>query len=412
MDIGSRAADAERVLANLSGAKKNQALIAAADAINANKDRILAQNRKDAANAKLAGLSDALIDRLTINDKRFDDMVKMFRDLAEKPDPVGRLLSGSTRPNGLKISKTTVPLGVVAIIYESRPNVTADSAALCIKSGNALILKGGSEAVNSNIVIVNTIRDALNALMLPEDCVQLVVDDKEHSLSKALMRLNEYVDVIIPRGGASLIRTVVENATVPVIETGLGNCHIYVDKNAQIDMAANIVFNAKTSRPSVCNACETLLLHKDIAGFALLRIKELLDSMNVEIVGDEAVCRIIPGVTPATEEDWATEYLDYKMSVKIVKSIDEAIAHIRKYGTKHSEAIITENYAAAEKFINEIDAAAVYVNASTRFTDGGEFGYGAEIGISTQKLHARGPVGLEELTSIKYVVRGSGQIRN
>ncbi|MDR1629725.1 MAG: glutamate-5-semialdehyde dehydrogenase [Oscillospiraceae bacterium] len=410
-EIGRRAADAERVLAGLPSMKKDNALMAVADAIAADRELILYRNKLDVDAGREAGLSAALLDRLLLNPQRFDALVAMFHKLAAMPDPVGRILSGTVRPNGLKISKITVPLGVIAMIYEARPNVTADSAALCLKSGNAVILKGGKEAINSNVALVNAMRKGLQNAGLPQDCVQLVIDDADHTRSNELMRLNEFVDVIIPRGGAALIRAVVENSTVPVIETGVGNCHIYVDKNAQIDMAARIVFNAKTSRPSVCNACETLLLHKDIAGFALLRIKERLDTMNVEMVGDEAVCGILPGVAPATEEDWATEYGDYKISVKIVKTLDEAIAHINKYGTRHSEAIITENYASAEKFIGEVDAAAVYVNASTRFTDGEEFGFGAEIGISTQKLHARGPVGLEELTSVKYVIRGSGQIR-
>lgn len=410
-EIGRRAAEAEKVLASIPSLKKDNALMAVADAIAADRELILYRNKLDIDAGREAGLSSALIDRLLLNSQRFDALVAMFHKLVAMPDPVGRILSGSVRPNGLKISKITVPLGVIAMIYEARPNVTADSTALCLKSGNAVILKGGKEAVNSNVALVNAMRKGLQNAGLPQDCVQLVIDDAEHSRSNELMRLNEFVDVIIPRGGAPLIRAVVANSTVPVIETGAGNCHIYVDKNAQIDMAARIVFNAKTSRPSVCNACETLLLHKDIAGFALLRIKERLDTMNVEMVGDEAVCNIVPGVAPATEEDWATEYGDYKISVKIVKTLDEAIAHINKYGTRHSESIITENYASAEKFINEVDAAAVYVNASTRFTDGEEFGFGAEIGISTQKLHARGPIGLPELTSVKYVIRGSGQIR-
>lgn len=410
-EIGERAQAAKKVLAALDSTRKNALLEAIADNLCANAEKITAENKKDIANAAANNLSAALIERLTLDEKRIGSMAEMFRNVARLPEPVGKILSGMTHPNGMKITKITVPLGVIAIIYESRPNVTADSSALCFKSGNAVILKGGSEAVNSNAAIVDIIRGTLEREQLPPDCVQLVIDDKEHTLSKALMRMNEYIDVIIPRGGAGLIGAVLANSTVPVIETGVGNCHIYIDKNAQIDMAVDIVFNAKTSRPSVCNACETLLLHKDIAAFALLRIKENLDKKNVKIVGDETVCRLMSDAVAASEEDWSEEYLDYKLAVKVVKSIDEAIAHIGKYGTKHSEAIITENYAAAEKFLSEIDAAAVYVNASTRFTDGEEFGFGAEIGISTQKLHARGPVGLCDLISYKYLIRGNGQIR-
>lgn len=411
IEIGRRAVEAEKVLAALCAKKKDRALLEIAKAIEENRDLILKANEKDMEAGEKNGLTSALLDRLLLNDSRFQGMVDMFKELAAMPDPVGKTLAGFVRPNGLKISKVTVPLGVIAMIYESRPNVTADSSALCLKAGNTVILKGGKESINSNISIVEAIQKGLEEADLPKNCVQLLIDDENRSRSAELMRLSGYVDVIIPRGGRSLIRAVLENSTVPVIETGAGNCHVYVDKHAQVDMAAKIVNNAKTSRPSVCNACETLLLHKDIAGFALMRIKERLDASNVEIVGDEAVCAILPDASPATEADWAEEYGDYKISVKVVSSIDEAIAHINKYGTKHSEAIVTENYASAEKFTSEVDAAAVYVNASTRFTDGGEFGLGAEIGISNQKLHARGPVGLDELTSSKYIIRGNGHIR-
>ena len=308
------------------------------------------------------------------------------------------------------ISKVSVPLGVIAVIYEARPNVTADAAALCLKSGNTVILRGGKEAINSNKAMADVMREAVASAGLPADCIQLI-EKTDRETASDLMKLNAYVDVLIPRGGKGLIQSVVNNSTVPVIRTGEGNCHVYVDKDADIDMAAEIVFNAKASRVSVCNACETLLVHKDIAEFALIAIKEKLDSKNVVIIGDEAVQEILPDVVPATEDDWYTEYLDYKIAVKVVESIDEAIAHIAKYSTDHSESIVTKNYAAAEKFINEVNSSAVYINASTRFTDGGEFGFGAEIGISNQKLHVRGPVGLPELTSYKYVIRGNGQVR-
>ena len=351
-----------------------------------------------------------MLDRLKLSPERINGMADAVRSVISLPDPVGTVLDGKTLPNGLKLYKTRVPLGVVAIIYEARPNVTADAASLCLKSGNCVILKGGKEAINSNIAIASVMRAALEGTAVPPDCVQLI-EDTSRAAASELMTLNGYIDVLIPRGGAGLIKAVVKNATVPVIETGAGNCHTYVDKYADVDMAANIVFNAKTSRPSVCNACETVIVHRDIAEKALPAIKRRLDEKNVELRGDDYARSILPDIKPAAPEDWETEYLDYILAVKTVDSIDEAIAHIARYSTGHSECIVTGNYEMAQKFVSEVDSAAVYVNASTRFTDGGEFGFGAEIGISTQKLHARGPMGLPELTSMKYTVYGSGQIR-
>ncbi|MBQ8209445.1 MAG: glutamate-5-semialdehyde dehydrogenase [Clostridia bacterium] len=409
-NIGKNAKNAEKVLSVASSDNKNKALKMIADALIASCDEIVAANEIDIANGRENGLSDSLLDRLMLNRERIEKIASAVCEIIALDDPVGKTLAGTTRPNGLKITKVSVPLGVIAVIYEARPNVTADAAALCLKSGNAVILRGGKEAINSNKAIAQVMRKALIQANLPEDCIQLI-EKTDRETANELMRLNEYVDVLIPRGGAGLINAVVKNSTVPVIRTGEGNCHIYIDKDADIDMAAEIVFNAKTSRVSVCNACESLLVHKDIAEFALIAIKEQLDKKNVVIIGDGAVQGIIPDVVPATDEDWATEYLDYKISVKVVKDIDEAISHIAKYSTDHSESIITQNYEAAEKFVAQVNSSAVYVNASTRFTDGGEFGFGAEIGISNQKLHVRGPVGLPELTSYKYVIRGNGQVR-
>lgn len=408
--IGENAKHAEKILATASSELKNRALAAIADALQANANAIIDANREDLENGRADGLSDSMLDRLMLDEDRITKIADAVRQIIALDDPVGKTLSGVVRPNGLKITKVTVPLGVIALIYEARPNVTADAAALCLKSGNAVILRGGKEAIRSNTAIATIMRHAIEEAGLPEDCVQLI-EKTDRETASELMKLNDYVDVLIPRGGKGLIQSVVKNATVPVIRTGEGNCHIYVDKDADIDMAADIIFNAKTSRVSVCNACESLLIHQDIAEFALLAIKEKLDKKNVVIVGDEIVQSILPDVVPATEEDWYAEYLDYKISIKVVRDIDEAIAHIAKYSTDHSESIITQNYEAAEKFIAEVNSSAVYVNASTRFTDGGEFGFGAEIGISNQKLHARGPVGLPELTSYKYVIRGNGQIR-
>ena len=409
-NTGKKAKSAASVLSVASSDKKNNALKKIADALIASVDKIVAANSIDIENGKANGLTDSLLDRLKLDKERIEKIAQAVCEIIALDDPVGKTISGTTRPNGLKITKVSVPLGVIAVIYEARPNVTADAAALCLKSGNAVILRGGKEAINSNKAIADVMRNALIEADLPADCIQLI-EKTDRETANELMKLNEYVDVLIPRGGAGLINAVVKNSTVPVIRTGEGNCHIYVDKDADIDMAAKIVFNAKTSRVSVCNACESLLVHKDIAEFALIAIKEQLDKKNVVIIGDESVQSIIPDVIPASEEDWATEYLDYKISVKVVNDIDEAVAHISKYSTDHSESIITNNYEAAEKFVAAVNSSAVYVNASTRFTDGGEFGFGAEIGISNQKLHVRGPVGLPELTSYKYVIRGNGQVR-
>ncbi len=410
INIGARSKAAQRVLAKAGGAVIDKALKAIAAALEKNAIFILEENSKDIRAAAEAGISEAMIDRLTLTHDRISGMANGMLQVAAGENPVGKVLWGETRPNGLKIEKVSVPIGVIAVIFEARPNVTADAAAICLKAGNSVILKGGKEAINSNKAIAAVMRSALADAGLPEDCIILIENISRQSATE-LMRLNGYVDLLIPRGGAGLIRSVVENATIPVIETGVGNCHVYVDSDADINMAADIVANAKASRVSVCNACESLLIHKDIAELALIPIGEKLKEKGVEIRGDEAVCEILPYAIPATEEDWATEYLDYKISVKTVEDIDEAIAHIAQYGTGHSESIVTDNYAAAEKFKAEVDAAAVYVNASTRFTDGGEFGFGAEIGISTQKLHARGPLGVAHMVSSKYVISGNGQIR-
>ena len=408
--LGSRAKSAQRQLAKAGGNTKTHALKAAADAIDANRQAIIDANKTDIENGRKSGLNEGLIDRLTLTDSRIDGIIDSIRQIAASADPVGKVLWGESRPNGLKIQKVSVPLGVIAVIYESRPNVTADAAALCLKAGNAVILKGGKEAINSNKAIADTMRGALEKTGLPADCI-ILIEDNAREVTNTLMTLNEYVDVLIPRGGAGLIKSVVQNSTVPVIETGVGNCHTYIDSQADIDMAVRILVNAKTSRVSVCNACESLLVHKDIAEIALLAAGEALKEKNVTIKGDEAVCAVLPYAEKADESDWGREYLDYIISAKVVDSIDEAIDHINKYGTGHSECIVTESYENANRFTSEVDAAAVYVNASTRFTDGGEFGFGAEIGISTQKLHARGPLGLANLVAEKYIVCGDGQIR-
>ena len=407
--MGKRAKEAARALAK-AGPKKTAALQAAARALLARQEELLAANRADVEAGEAAGMRDSLLDRLRLTESRIAGMAQALREVAEAPDPVGRVLSGEVRPNGLQIQKITVPLGVIGIIYEARPNVTSDAAGLCLKAGNAVILRGGKEAFRSNLAVAQVLRDALEESGLPADCVQLVEDTSRQS-AQELMGLTGYLDVLIPRGGAGLIRAVKENSRVPVIETGVGNCHAYVDAAADLDMAADIVYNAKCSRPSVCNAIETLLVHEKIAGEALPRIKSRLDEKRVELRGCEKTRAILPGIAAATEEDWATEYNDYILAVKVVGSLEEALGHIAKYSSGHSEVIVTEDYSAAQRFLEEVDSAAVYVNASTRFTDGGEFGLGAEIGISTQKLHARGPMGLKQLTSTKFLVRGKGQVR-
>lgn len=408
--MGQQAKEAARMLA-VAGAKKDAALLAMASAIEAQEAEILAANELDLQAARENGMKESLVDRLALSPARVAGMAQGVRDVAAQEDPVGQVVSGFVRPNGLQIQRVRVPMGVIGIIYEARPNVTADAAALCLKAGNAVILRGGKEAIHSNTAIMNAMRGAVEQAGLPVDCIQLVQDTTRAS-SMEMMGLTGYLDVLIPRGGAGLIRSVVENSRVPVIETGVGNCHIYVDASADADMAANIVFNAKTSRPSVCNAMEKLLVHKDIAARALPAIKEKLDEKQVELRGCEQTRAILgESVLPASEEDWGREYLDYILAIKVVDSFDEAVAHIAKYSSGHSEAILTNDYANARKFTAQVDSAAVYVNASTRFTDGGEFGCGAEIGISTQKLHARGPMGVRELTSTKFIITGDGQIR-
>lgn len=408
--LGAQAKTASRVLMTASTAAKNSALLKIADALLQNTDFILAENEKDLAAGRANGMAESLLDRLALSADRIRGMAQGVREVADLPDPIGAVQSEITRPNGLIIQRVSVPLGVIAVIFEARPNVTSDAAALCLKAGSACLLRGGKEAIHSNTAIAEVMRNALRETDFPADCIQLVEDTSRESAT-ALMRLSGYVDVLIPRGSARLIRSVVENATVPVIETGAGNCHVYVDRDANIDMAAEIVFNAKTSRVSVCNAAESLVVHADIAEKALPKIAARLLEKDVILYGDARAKAILPDILPADEGDWGTEYLDYKMSVRVVDSVAEAIAHITRYSTGHSECIVTENSATAEKFLNEVDSAAVYHNASTRFTDGGEFGFGAEIGISTQKLHARGPLGLPQLTSVKYKIFGNGQIR-
>ena len=408
--LGINAKEAEKTLMVASSEKKYQALKKIAEGLIENTDKIIEANKVDLENGEKNGMAKSMLDRLKLDKERIEGMAKGVLDVATLPEPVGRILSATERPNGLRIEKVSTPIGVIAVIFEARPNVTSDAAALCLKSGNTVILRGGKEAINSNKTIAKVMRQAVKEAGMPEDVIQLVEDTSRESANE-LMKMNEYVDVLIPRGGAGLIQAVVKNATVPVIETGVGNCHIYIDKNADLKKAVDIVFNAKTSRPSVCNAAESLLIHKDIAKEALVAIKNKLDEKDVTLVGDSKAREIIPDMEKATDADWATEYLDYKMSVKIVDSVEEAIDHIYKYSTGHSECIVTENAGTAEKFMNQVDSAAVYLNASTRFTDGGEFGFGAEIGISTQKLHARGPIGLPELQSFKYKIYGDGQIR-
>lgn len=408
--MGQIARKASIALAKASTADKNKALEAAAQELIAQAQTIIDANKKDLDSAEANGVKGSLLDRLMLNEKRIADMALGLRQIVQLDDPVGEVLWMKKRPNGLQIGQKRVPMGVIGIIYEARPNVTVDAFGLCLKTGNATILRGGKEAIHSNMALVAVLQKALESCNLPAGCVQLVQNTARES-AVALMKLNEYLDILIPRGGAGLIQTVVQNSTVPVIETGVGNCHIFVDQSANFDMAVNILINAKTQRPGVCNAAESLLVHKDIAAQFIPLAGKALHDKNVEIRGDQTVCSLLPYAIPATEEDWGTEFLDYIISVKTVTSIDEAIEHIAQYGTRHSEAIITDNYTNSQRFLDEVDAAAVYVNASTRFTDGFEFGFGAEIGISTQKLHARGPMGLKELTSTKYVIYGEGQIR-
>lgn len=409
-EIGSRAKEVSRILNILGSREKNIGLEEAARALLDGEEEILTANRADCERAESQGMSQGLLDRLRLTPARVQAMADGLLQVASLEDPVGQVLSMKRRPNGLQIGQKRVPLGVIGMIYEARPNVTADAFGLCFKSGNAVILKGGSDAINSNKAIVECLRSGLGCAGLPEDALQLI-EDTSRDVTKELMCLNKYIDVLIPRGGAGLIKAVVENSTIPVIETGTGNCHIYVDETAELHMALEIIFNAKTQRIGVCNACESLLVHRNIAEEFLPMLKRRLDEKKVEICGDEDACAIMPGFTRATQEDWGKEYLDYILSLKLVDSVDEAIHHINTYSTGHSETIVTSDYFKAQKFLNEVDSAAVYVNASTRFTDGEEFGFGAEIGISTQKLHARGPMGLKELTTTKYIIYGDGQIR-
>jgi glutamate-5-semialdehyde dehydrogenase len=410
IDQAKAAKDASYMMMKLSSAAKDSALLAMADALEAEADAILKANALDVKAAREKGRTESIIDRLTLTKARISAMAGGLRKVSGLPDPIGRADWVEKRPNGLTIECRRVPLGVIGIIFEARPNVTADAIGLCLKSGNCCVLRGGSEAIHSNSAITDIMTAAAEAAGLPKGAVQLV-RDTSHESAVALMTMTGLIDVIIPRGGAGLIKSVVENAKVPVIETGVGNCHVYVDVSADLDMASEIVFNAKTSRPSVCYAVESLLVHASVADRFLPLVAEKLAAKNVELRGCARTRAILPEAVPATEEDWAREYLDYILSIKVVDSLEEAVSHINRYGTKHSEAIVTKDYDAAQYFLDAGDAAAVYVNASTRFTDGEEFGFGAEIGISTQKLHARGPMGLKELTSVKYAVRGCGQIR-
>ena len=408
--LGQNAKEASYDLGIASTTEKNNALELMAKALLNNKQEIIDENKKDLDKAIEKGTSEAMLDRLSLNEDRIADMAKGLMELIALDDPIGEVIEMWKRPNGIQIGKQRVPMGVIGIIYEARPNVTCDAAGLCLKTGNAVILRGGSEAINSNKAIVKVLREAVKEAGLPEFSIQLVEDTSRETATK-MMKLNEYIDVLIPRGGAGLIQAVVKNATVPVIETGVGNCHIYVDEVCDFEMAKNIIVNAKTSRPAVCNAAEKMLINEKIADEFLPIIIEALREKGVEIRGDEKVKSIIPDVILTNEEDWDKEYLDYIIAAKIVKDVNEAITHINKYGSGHSEAIVTDSYKNSQKFLNKVNAAAVYVNASTRFTDGGEFGFGAEIGISTQKLHARGPMGLKELTTIKYIIYGNGQTR-
>jgi len=410
LQIAKQAKFASRVLANLSSRTKETALLRMAEALRANKERIKEENYKDVEKAKEKKFPCAFIDRLVLNEKRIERMILSLKEIAKLEDPVGKIESMQKRPNGLLVGKMRVPLGVIGFIYESRPDVTVDASALCLKSGNALILRGGSEAINSNIILTKILNEVLGEARLPVGSLQLIKTTDRRAVMD-MLKLDEYIDVIIPRGGESLIRTVAESSTIPVIKHYKGICHIYVDEEVDLKMAEEIVFNAKVQRPGVCNAMETLLVHKKIAPDFLPLIIERFQKAGVEIRGDEKTLNLIKGIRKATEEDWSTEYLDLILSVKIVKDINETISHINKYGSHHSDAIVTTNYEKSRKFLQEVDSAAVFVNASTRFTDGGEFGLGAEIGISTQKLHARGPMGVNELTCTKFIILGDGQTR-
>lgn len=410
LKIAKEAKFAGQKLANLSSTVKDEALLRMAESIKVNKEKIKEENSKDVALAEEKELSKALIDRLTLNDKRITGMWHTLEEIARMEDPIGKIESMQKRPNGLQIGKVVVPLGVIGIIYEARPNVTVDAAGLCLKAGNATILRGGSEAIYSNIILADLLKEAIQKAGLPPGSIQLIRTTDRKAVME-MLKLDEYIDVIIPRGGESLIRAVTENSTIPVIKHYKGICHTYVDEEADLEMAEKICFNAKVQRPGVCNAMETLLVNEKIAGQFLPRMIKKFQKVGVEIRGDGKTSQIVEGIKKASEEDWRTEYLDLILSVKVVKGIDEAINHINSYGSGHSDAIITNNYSRARKFLQEVDSAAVYVNASTRFTDGGEFGLGAEIGISTQKLHARGPMGANELTSTKFIIFGDGQIR-
>ncbi|MBC5995546.1 glutamate-5-semialdehyde dehydrogenase [Romboutsia ilealis] len=408
--IGKNAKEASYDLGILSTKEKDNALLLMAEELIRLKDEILDANKVDLENAKEKGISEALLDRLALNDERIEDMANGLREIVKLQDPVGEVISMWQRPNGIQIGQKRVPIGVIGIIYESRPNVTCDAAGLCLKTGNASILRGGSDAINSNKAIVKALKNGIEKAGLPINTVQLV-ENTSREVATEMMRLNEFIDVLIPRGGAGLIQSVVKNATVPVIETGTGNCHIYVDETADFEMAKNILINAKVSRPGVCNAVEKLIVNENIAKDFLPIVVNALRENNVLVKGDEKVEDIINDIEKVDDDEWGLEYLDYIIAIKLVKNVDDAINHINKYGTGHSECIVTESYKNSQKFLQRVDAAAVYVNASTRFTDGSEFGFGAEIGISTQKLHARGPMGLKELTTIKYIIYGNGQIR-
>ena len=408
--LGKNARNAEVLVRNLSANEKNEVLLKVAEALTENADTLTAANTLDVENGRKNNMPEALVDRLLLTGDRIRGMAEGLRQVAALEDPVGEVLGMKKRPNGLMIGQKRVPLGVIGIIYEARPNVTADAFALCFKTGNVVILKGGSDAIHSNEAIVKCIREVLQEQGITEDAIQLITDTSRETTAE-FMKMNQYVDVLIPRGGRGLIKAVVENSTIPVIETGTGNCHTYVDETADLQMAADIIMNAKTQRVGVCNACESVLVHEKVKDEFLPVLARRLQEKHVEIRADETACELIPGAVHATEEDWGREYLDYILSLKVVSSVEEAISHINQYNTGHSEAIITNNYEHAQKFLDQVDAAAVYVNASTRFTDGFEFGFGAEIGISTQKLHARGPMGLLALTTTKYIIYGNGQIR-